>query len=105
MILTEYYPKSDSKILASLGFTDYTQTLKGLDLSNLLYVYSAKDEQLGDLTEQEKSFVKQHGGHLLETGWTAKHLGHSSMLIDTSKQKIIIDFLRQDDVMKSTDVK
>jgi hypothetical protein len=50
--------KNMAKLAAGLAEKRYTELLKDVDLSNLIYLYSKKDEQVGALSEEEISFLK-----------------------------------------------
>jgi hypothetical protein len=47
-----------AKLAAGLGYKRYTQLLKDKDLSNVIYVYGKKDQQVGRLSQQEVGFLK-----------------------------------------------
>ena len=48
----------------------------------MLYLYSARDEQVGGLNSQEIGFLEDKGAIVEEAGWQTDILGHSIMLAD-----------------------
>jgi membrane protease YdiL (CAAX protease family) len=48
-----------AKLAAGLGYRNYIKLFQNKDLSNVVYVYGSKDEQVGVLLEDEISFLKQ----------------------------------------------
>ncbi|CAV19547.1 MULTISPECIES: hypothetical protein [Vibrio] len=54
-----------AKLSAGLAYNRYSETLKGLDMRNVTYVYAASDEQVGALTEAETSFLREHGAKVI----------------------------------------
>lgn len=54
-----------AKLSAGLAYNRYSETLKGLDMRNVIYVYAESDEQVGALTEAETSFLREHGAKVI----------------------------------------
>lgn len=63
--------KNLSKIAAGFGHKRYTKLLENVDLSNVIYYYGKKDQNVGRLTQKEIEFLKskkvnlvtKEGGH------------------------------------------
>lgn len=56
-----------AKLAAGLGYKRYTELLSDSDLSNVLYVYSTKDEQVGSLSAEEVTFLESKGAQVITT--------------------------------------
>ncbi len=55
-----------SKLAAGLGYHRYTTELKDMDLSNIIYVYGGRDNEVGRLTKAEVDFLKKRGAKVVE---------------------------------------
>ncbi|MEM9078839.1 MAG: hypothetical protein AAGC43_17495 [Bacteroidota bacterium] len=54
-----------NKIAAGFGYNRYTQLLKDIDLSNLIYYYGKKDQSVGKLTDAEIQFLESKGAKVV----------------------------------------
>ena len=90
---TAYSPNAESTLLAAIGLTRYSKLLENTDLSNMLYLYSARDEQVGGLNSQEIDFLEDRGAIVEEAGWHPEILGHSIMLADPKHLQRIREFI------------
>lgn len=52
--------KNMNKMAAGLGYLRYTELMKGMDLSKVIYAYGTGDTYVGKLTEEEIKFLKDH---------------------------------------------
>lgn len=72
------YYIAKQKLKAAIGEISYSKALKKVDLSNITYIYSPKDERVGGLTEKEISFLKSKKVQVFkserEHGYTWKDL-------------------------------
>ena len=59
----------------------------------MLYLYSARDEQVGGLNSQEIDFWEDRGAIVEEAGWHPDILGHSIMLVDPKHLQRIREFV------------
>ena len=50
-----------TKIAAGLGYKRYTKLLKDVNLSNVIYIYGEKDENVGRLSSEEIEFLHKKG--------------------------------------------
>ena len=57
---------------AAGAYKRYTEELKGVDLSNVIYLYGKTDDKVGALLEHEIEFLKSHGALVI-----ASNGGHS----------------------------
>ncbi len=62
------------KIAAGFGHKRYTSLLKNIDLSNVIYIYGKKDQNVGRLTQKEVDFLKSKKVNLI-----ARDAGHEIM--------------------------
>lgn len=92
-LIQGYEPNAETSILASLGLRRYSELLADVDLSNMLYLYSARDEQLGGLSVEEVTFLETSGATVGEIGWEVETLGHSRMLLVPGIMDGIIEFI------------
>ena len=76
----DYQPNAENVMLAAIGAPRYTELLNDTDLSNMLYVYSNRDERVGGLSDKEIGFLENHGATVRNVGWHEVVLGHSWML-------------------------
>lgn len=53
------------RLAAGLGYHRYSQLLSDLDLSNVTFIASTQDEQVGRLTDQEIAFLTGHGAEVI----------------------------------------
>ena len=90
---TAYSPNAESTLLAAIGLPRYSKLLENTDLSNMLYLYSARDEQVGGLNSQEIDFLEDRGAIVEEAGWHPEVLGHSIMLADPKHLQRIREFI------------
>lgn len=91
---TAYSPNAESTLLAAVGLPRYSNLLENTDLSNMLYLYSARDEQVGGLNSQEIGFFLEDRGAIVEEGgWHPDILGHSIMLADPKHLQRIREFI------------
>ena len=90
---TAYSPNAESTLLAAVGLPRYSKLLENTDLSNMLYLYSARDEQVGGLNSQEIEFLEDRGAIVEEAGWHPDVLGHSIMLADPKHLQRIGEFI------------
>ena len=90
---TAYSPNAESTLLAAVGLPRYSNLLENTDLSNMLYLYSARDEQVGGLNSQEIGFLEDRGAIVEEGGWHPDILGHSIMLADPKHLQRIREFI------------
>lgn len=90
---TAYSPNAESTLLAAVGLPRYSNLLENTDLSNMLYLYSARDEQVGGLNSQEIGFLEDRGAIVEEGGWHPNILGHSIMLADPKHLQRIREFI------------
>ena len=79
-LIKGYEPIGESAILASLGLYRFSNLLEEINLSNMLYVYSDRDESLGGLSSEEISFLEGKKATVRNVGWDEEALGHSRML-------------------------
>lgn len=72
------YYIAKQKLKAAMGEVSYTKTLKNVDLSNVTYIYSPKDQRVGGLSEKEIKFLKSKKVEVFkserEHGYTWKDL-------------------------------
>ena len=90
---TAYSPNAESTLLAAVGLPRYSKLLENTDLSNMLYLYSARDEQVGGLNSQEIGLLEDQGAIVEEAGWHPDILGHSIMLVDPKHLQRIREFV------------
>jgi len=90
----DYQPNAENVMLAAIGAPRYTALLKDVDLSNLLYVYSDRDERVGALSADEIAFLESHGALVRNVGWHEVVLGHSWMLASRHYVEAIAGFLK-----------
>ncbi|WP_452225140.1 hypothetical protein [Lacinutrix chionoecetis] len=72
------YYTAKQRIKAAIGEVNYIKALKDVDLSNTIYIYSAKDQRVGGLNEKELNFLKSKKAQVfnskLEHGYTWREL-------------------------------
>jgi hypothetical protein len=70
----QYYEKSEDinfvdsnmgKLAAGLGYKRYTELLKDVNLSNVVYIYGENDEAVGRLTQKEIDFLKSKNVYVI----------------------------------------
>ncbi|MCH9649944.1 MAG: hypothetical protein K0U98_17035 [Deltaproteobacteria bacterium] len=62
---SEFVDGNMAKLAAGLGYKRFTDLLAEIDLSNVVYAYGRLDEQVGRLTQEEVSFLKERGATVL----------------------------------------
>ena len=70
-----------AKLAAGLGHKRYITLLKDTNLSNVIYVYGKKDQQVGSLTTEEVDFLKSKNVKIL-----ASEVGHGQTSINFIKK-------------------
>lgn len=73
--------KNMNRLAAGLGFNRYTEKLKKIDLSNVIYIYAAKDSYVGKLKKDELKFLKSKNVKILEF-----YADHSETIDGTIKE-------------------
>ncbi|WP_242204926.1 alpha/beta hydrolase [Aestuariivivens insulae] len=72
------------RLQAGFGKNRYTQLLKDIDLSNVIYAFGEKDEAVGRLTNKEINFLTTHKA----TVYKVPDGSHSSMFESPHKEKL-----------------
>lgn len=84
------YYTGKQKLKAAIGELLYIETLKDIELSNAIYVYSSKDDRVGCLSKKELDFLHYKGFQIYETQY--EHGKTIWGLVDGIEQgKIILD--------------
>ena len=60
--------KNNDKLKAAYAHKRYTQLLKGINLSNVIYFYGKTDANVGSLLEHEIEFLRSHGAMVVASG-------------------------------------
>lgn len=63
---TKYY-KVKQLLKAAIGEISYSMALTDVDFTNSIYIYNAKDERVGGLTQPELDFLKSKGFQIYRT--------------------------------------
>jgi len=63
--------KNMAKLAAGLWYKRYITLLKNINLSNVIYIYGKKDQQVGNLNKKEVEFLKSKNVKILE--WNGGH--------------------------------
>ena len=71
-----------AKLAAGLGYKRFTNLLEGAKLSNVIYVYSYLDEQVGRLTSSEINFLLEKGATVI--GLPTDHVGALNKFLSTA---------------------
>ena len=62
------FHRNSARLAAGLGHYRYSERLAHVDMTNVVYVFAALDEQVGRLTEPELAFLAQRGADVIEHG-------------------------------------
>ena len=58
--------RNSARLAAGLGHHRYSERLAHVDMTNVVYVFAALDEQVGRLTDPELAFLAQRGAQVVE---------------------------------------
>lgn len=78
--------RNQDKLHAAKAFERYTELLKGIDLSNMIYLYAKYDQKVGSLTKKEIEFLESSGAKVIAT--EGNHFSYRPYLERLIKQLI-----------------
>ncbi len=78
--------RNQDKLHAAKAYKRYTELLKGIDLSNMIYLYAKLDQRVGSLTIKEIEFLESAGAKLVAS--EGNHSSYQPYLETLIKQLI-----------------
>ena len=85
-VSTSVKGRNQDKLHAAKAYKRYTELLKGINLSNMIYFYAKLDEKVGSLTTKEIEFLESAGAKVIAS--EGKHSSYQPYLETLIKQII-----------------